>query len=192
MVKCPVGLADTMRNVVAAWETTTGFVTEVAQYRSWHARDVNAYIAVGVDGKVKSKNIFYDPWRGVGAKDAYWRFQKNPAMQICAEAVERLLVEGVPLEQTVRGCSDVRRFLAVKNVTGGAHKNGDYLGKVVRWIYCKDSIGTINYVSNSRIVADTEGAFPLMDLPEIFPDNIDYDWYIRRANDMMKDCGYSK
>jgi hypothetical protein len=192
VMRCPKNLRSRVDTVVAAWERSTGFVTEASTYRGLWARDVNAYIAVTTDGKVKAKNIFYDPWRGTGARDQYWRFQKNPTCQICAEAVERLIVDGIPLEETISRCNDIRKFLAIKSVTGGAHKNGDYLGHVVRWYYAVGETGYINYITNGRIVADTLGARPLMDLPAELPDDIDRDWYTRRAEAMLRDCGWTK
>lgn len=192
VMRCPKHLRPRVDAVVAAWERSTGFVTEAASYRGLWARDVNAYIAVTTDGKVKSKNIFYDPWRGKGAREQYWRFQKNPTCQICAEAVERFVVDGAEVAQTIYECNDVRKFLAIKSVTGGAHKNADYLGRIVRWYYAVGETGHINYISNGRIVADTLGARPLMDLPAKLPDDIDYAWYVRRAEAMLVDCGWVK
>jgi hypothetical protein len=190
LIKCPVALRRKMQVTIKAWEAATGFVTEATQYRSYHARDVNAYLAIAMDGKVKAKNIYYDPWRGVSAKDAYWRFQKNPTCQICVEAVELFLTKGIPLEETILECNDVTRFVAIKNVTGGAHYEGDYLGKVVRWVYVKGRTQTINYITSNRIVADTEGAWPLMDLPLELPEDIDYERYIKRAKEMLENMGW--
>lgn len=187
IVACPRRKRSVMLKTIASWEKATGFITEETEFSAIYSRDVNAYLAVGVDGKVKGKNVFYDPWRdGGGGKDRYWRFQKNPSCQICVEAVEKFLVSGIDVEKTIRGCSDITRFLAVKNVTGGAHKDGDYLGKVVRWYYASGESGVINYITNGRIVADTHGARPLMDLPAGMPDDVDYDWYISRALEMME------
>jgi hypothetical protein len=186
VVACPKRKRAAMLACIATWEKATGFVTEETEYRAIYSRDVNTYLAIGVDGKVKGKNIFYDPWRGTGGKDRYWRFQKNPSCQICVEAVEKFLVSNITIDYTIRSCRDVTRFLAVKNVTGGAHKNGDYLGKVVRWYYCLGETGTINYITNGRIVADTLGARPLMDLPAALPLDIDYEWYIKRAAEMIE------
>ena len=190
LIKCPAGLRETMQAVIKAWEVATGFVTEATQYKSYHARDVNAYLAVAMDGGLKAKNIYYDPWRAKNAKDKYWRFQKNPTCQICTEAVERFIVAGIPLEETILESNDVTRFVAIKNVTGGAHKDGEYLGKVVRWYYGKGAVGAINYITTNRIVADTEGAAPLMDLPDELPEDVDYDWYVRKAKEMLENMGW--
>lgn len=142
--------------------------------------------------KIKRKGIFADPWRGKTARDGYWRFQKNPSSQICIEAIEKLITENITIEQTIKQCTNITKFVVVKNVTGGAHKNGDYLGKVVRWYYAKNTIGTIDYINSGNKVPDTDGAKPAMDLPEQFPDDIDYGRYIEKSIEMLFEMGYLK
>jgi hypothetical protein len=78
----------------------------------------------------------------------------------------------------------------VKNVTGGAHKDRQYLGKVVRWYWAKDQLGTINYINNNHTVPDTEGAKPCMDLPDEFPNDIDYKVYVTRTIDMLTEMAF--
>ncbi len=193
LMKCPKHLEQTMLDVIKDWEQKTGFETEETRYKAVYARDVNAYLAIKDNGEVKGKNIFYDPWRSdENAKDRYWRFQKNPTCQICVEAVEKFIVDGTPLLVTIMPCRDITRFVAVKNVTGGAHWDGHYLGKVVRWYYAKDVSHTINYINSNRIVADSDGAKPLMDLPDEFPVDLDYGRYVQRCEDMLKEIAYVK
>jgi hypothetical protein len=174
------------------WEETTGFVTEETKYEALYSRDVNAYIAIKSADDVKGKNFLYDPWRPKNAKDAYWRFQKNPTMQICVEAVEKLITHNIPIEQTIMQCKDITRFLSVKNVTGGAHKDGHYLGKVIRWYYAKGTFGTINYITSNNRVPDTDGALPILDLPDNFPDNVNHQYYIDKSIEMLHEIGYLK
>jgi hypothetical protein len=39
-------------------------------------------------------------------------------------------------------------------------------------------------------VADTDGAKPCLEMPDSFPDDIDYSWYVKRAKEMLEDIGY--
>jgi hypothetical protein len=66
----------------------------------------------------------------------------------------------------------------------------EYLGKVVRWYYGTNSPGPIVYASNGNTVSLSYGAQPCMDLPDEFPVDIDYDWYIKKADNMLHDLGY--
>ena len=183
---------ETYERIVKWWEQTTGFETEETKYKCIYSRDVNAYLAVGEDGKVKGKNVLYDPWRGTSAKDAYWRFQKNPNMQICVEAVEMLITKNEPIEKTIKDCKDFTKFVIVRNVKGGAHKDREYLGKTIRWYYATNELGTINYIVSGNKVPDSEGAKPAMDLPEVFPSDINYQVYIDKAIELCYDIGFLK
>lgn len=193
IVLCPKDKLELLKSLTKQWEQITGFETEETLYEAIYSRDVNAYLAVkkGKDGlEFKGKNDYYDPWRGKTAKDGYWRFQKNPTHQICVEAIERLIAEGKSIEETITECKDITKFVCVKNVTGGAHKDYEYLGKVVRWIYAKDAVGTINYIKSNNKVPETDGAMPLMDLPDTFPENLNYAWYVAKSKEMLEDIGY--
>lgn len=182
---------ERFNQIFKLWEHQTGFVTEETEYEAVYSRDVNAYFAIKKDGKYKGKNIFYDPWGG-GKEDAIWRFHKNPNTQICTEALAKLITKNIPIEKTIKECRDITRFVSVKNVKGGAHKDGYYLGKVVRWYYAKGALGAINYVSSNNKVPDSDGAKPCMDLPDEFPTDIDYDWYIKKTIKMLTALDYYK
>jgi hypothetical protein len=71
-----------------------------------------------------------------------------------------------------------------------APQTPEYLGKVVRWYYGTNSPGPIVYASNGNTVSLSYGARPCMTLPDEFPNDIDYDWYIRKADDMLRDVGF--
>lgn len=190
---------EDVRNMIAAWEAHTGYKTEETRYKAVYSRDVNSYVAIKEDGGDPEAR-FLDERLGAKTKGAYCErgsalnsiLSKNPETLICSDAVVRFLVEGTPIEKTVKECRDFRRFVAVKNVRGGGEKNGKYLGKVVRWYYPKNEAGHIAYVTSGNKVGKTDGARPVMDLPTEFPDDINYDWYINEATAMLYDCGRLK
>ncbi len=185
-----------VRAIVAEWERITNFKTEETRYSAVYSRDVNTYIAVKEDGG-DNEARFLDERLGCKTKGAFSErgsalnsiLSKNPETLICIDAVLEFIKNGKPLEKTVKECRDIRRFVAVKNVKGGGEKNGTYLGKVVRWYYPKGEAGCISYVLSGNKVGKTDGARPLMDLPEEFPNDINYDWYIAEAKEMLYDCG---
>lgn len=190
VIKCKKDQNDKYNQIKKEWEKITGFETEETKYRAIYSRDINAYLAIKHNNEFKGKNIFYDPWRGKTAKDGYWRFQKNPNAQICCEALEQLILNTIEPEITIKACRDFNKFLTVKNVAGGAHKDGEYLGKVIRWYHAEKIHGTINYVTSNNKVPETEGALPCMELPDQMPTNIDHRWYINKTIDMAYDLGY--
>lgn len=180
VMKCPVNLAPMMEFVVWEWEHTTGFTTEATYYRALYSRDVNNYVAIKRDGSYKSKGAY-----------APEGLQKNPTNEICTEAVIKYLLDGTPVRETIDNCDDIRKFVTIRQVKGGAIKDKQYLGKAVRWYYATGETGTINCKLNNYTVARSEGARPLMEIPQDMPDDIDYDWYIAEAESILEVIGES-
>lgn len=163
------------------WEKTTGFETEETTYTALYSRDVNNYLAMKADGSYKAKGTYADE-----------NLSKTPTAQICTQAVIDWLQLGIPVEKTVHACQDVKKFVSVRKVTGGAVKGNTYLGKAVRWYYASGETGSINYKKNGNKVASTDGAKPLMVLPDTLPPDLDYNWYIKKSFDILNDLGVTK
>lgn len=170
--------------VIADWERLTGFETEETRYAALYSRDVNNYIAIKDDGSCKVKGAYSE--RGSAQNSP---LSKNPECLICSDAVQAFLTVGKAIDDTIRECRDVRRFVVVRNVRGGAHKDGYYLGKVVRWYYAIGVTGVIAYIQSGNKVPNSEGAKPLMELAD-FPADMNFDYYIERAYGILEDIGY--
>lgn len=191
--RCPRDRQDELREITAAWEKETGFDLEDTAYRGLYSQSVNSYIAVTEEGKAKQKGA---GWTGRHDGDMRTQLMKNPSMEILRVAVAALLTKDTPIEETIRGCKDVRDFVTVVNVRGGGTWRGQYLGKVVRY-YWSTSGEEILYktadprTGNFKKVSKTDGCRPLMDLPEEggLPDDLDYDRYIAEAREVLKDIG---
>lgn len=65
----------------------------------------------------------------------------------------------------------------------------EYLGKVVRWYYSTQAPGPIVYATNGNTVSLSYGGKPCMTLPDEFPDDIDYLWYIDKCQSILSDVG---
>lgn len=178
VMKCPVGKEELMKEKIRNWEETTGFTMERSDYSAIYSRDVNNYIAITTKGKVKTKGCF-----------APGTLKKNPSNEICNLAVIEYLKHGTPIQETVTECDDITKFLTLRKVNGGAVKGTKEIGKTVRWYYSKGERGTINYKTNGNQVPRSFGAKPLMDLPDVFPFDIDYLWYMRECEDLLTDIG---
>ena len=172
-----------MEDVAWNWELDTTYLLERAEYKALASRDVNNYVAVTTDGKVKRKGVFAAPG-----------LMKNPDQQIVYKAVAAYIAEGVPVDKTIRASKDIRDFLIVRRVQGGAEWGGRFLGKAVRFYRSNEvpHAQAITYKTNGNSVTRSQGCRPLMDLPEAFPDDVQYEHYIREANDMLDDIGYQR
>jgi len=181
VIKCPVNKQDVMDDIVFEWETCTGFNTEATHYRALYSRDVNNYLAFKLGGGFKAKGAY-----------ASAGLSKNPSNEICTDAVVAFLKDGTAIEDTVHACWDISRFVTIRSVKGGAiDQQGHYLGKAVRWYYSTAAQGPIRYRLNHYTVARSDGAQALMELPEQFPSDVDFDWYIAEAQTILKDIGAS-
>lgn len=185
IIKCPAPRLNEAQGVRKAWERDTGFLTEETQYRAVFSRDVNNYIAVKPDNTAKVKGAYAE----LGSS-GNTRLSKNPTGLICRDAVIAFLTTGKPIEATVRNCRDLTRFVVVRNVTGGAWKDGIYLGKSIRWYYAVGEQGEIVYAKNGNKVPRSDGGKPVMLLPDAFPEDIDYSWYELEALDILRDLAY--
>lgn len=188
VVKCPTESKPTMDAIVTQWQIDTNFELEFAEYSALYSRDINNYIAVKPDGSVKTKGAYSNPW--ASNKDKSLWLSKNPTSAICVQAVQELLVKRIPIMTTIMECKDITMFVTVRTVKGGAVKDGEYLGKAIRWYYAIDQTGEIVYAKSGNKVARSDGAKPLMDLPKELPTDIDYNWYIAEAEKILKEIGY--
>lgn len=195
VIKCPKHLEPTMDAIVKQWEKDTGFDTEETLYKALFSRDVNNYIAVkdpstwkeddSLDDRVKTKGVFAKPG-----------LSKNPQNEICVLAIKELLIHNKPIQETIRTCDDITKFLNVRTVKGGAVKLYDpnepglFLGKAIRWYYGREVPGEIVYAKSGNKVPKSDGAQPLMDLPRQFPNDVDYDWYEKEALKILRQIDY--
>ena len=156
------------------WELKTGFNLEETQYKGLYSRDVNNYFALTTYGEVKGKGVF--------TVDG---LKKSPAMTIVSEAVIAYCTEGVEFSKTLRACEDIRKFMNVRTVNGGAMWRDQYLGRVVRWVYAPDG-SRISYKKNGDKVPKSDGARVLQTLPEEIPSDIDYAQYAAECDALYK------
>lgn len=185
VIKCPRDMYSRMDSICNEWEKITNFTLEETKYRSVHSRDVNNYIAIKKDGSPKAKGAYAKP-----------TLEKNPANSICVEAITKYLVGKIPFEKTIVRCEDIRKFLTVRTVAGGAVKvnenSTDYLGKAIRWYYGKNETGYIIYAKSGNTVPRSEGGVPLMTLPSTLPSDINYEWYVNECHEILNSIGLTQ
>jgi len=193
----PAELKETVERVVSEFSELSNFTFEYTPYRTLAMKDVNNYIAVKTDRKVKAKGIY-----------APLDLKKNPTAPICAQAVCNWLAQGTPFMETIGG-APFTEFISARSVTGGAvqggkeiyHRvpinnsdeyasvvcgieGGEHLGKVVRWYYSSDElVEPIRYKANGHKVPKTDGARACMIIENkvAHPSDLAYNWYLKEA-----------
>lgn len=175
-----------LTSLVKLWEAHTGLETEETPYAAIYNRDVNNYIAVKPNGETKAKGVYAEK-----GSTGNTRLSKNPEGLIVSDAVIAFLSKQVPIERTIVDCTDFTRFVFVREVKGGGQHNGVYLGKVVRYYYGSRR-GAIHYINSGNKVANSDDATPCMDLPDEFPNDLDYRRYIADAMQVLVDIGHTK
>jgi hypothetical protein len=194
MIKCPRDKLDLMEEIVKWWENVTGFATEGKNYKGIYSRDINNYIAISEPDKkgeviLKHKGAYYNPWDDP-KENPEFRLKKNPVTTICIAAVDKYLMDGVPVEETIHACKDIRKFVRMQSVKGGAVKDGEFLGNQIRWYYSEAERGKeIVRATNGHLVGSSTGGKPAMQLPDELPADIDYDWYIAKSHKILKEIG---
>lgn len=186
----PTGYENVARAVMDWWQKTCNMTLEVHPYLALVSRDVNSYVSLQFDGSVKRKGAFGRS--GVISPDA--TAGKHPDLDICAEAVVAYLSKGVPLANTIRSCTDVRKFIRVRGAKGGARLASDTpdmnYGRAVRWYYATSSAGDwlIDATSGNK-VAGSDGAKLCMRMPPAMPTDVDFSYYESHAEKMLLDMG---
>lgn len=182
------------RSIIFDWECATGLNMEETFYKSLHSRNVNNYVAFKYEAHkpekidVKRKGKFAPSGRGIPAA---YGLKKTPDMEICYDAVVAFLKDGTPIETTIRECQDIRKFVTVRRVKGGAFKDDEvnYIGKVVRYYYGVSSPGPLQYLDSGNNVPMSYGAQPCMELPDELPGDIDYEYYEREGYAILDEIG---
>lgn len=99
------------------WERETRLTLEYSNYASMIIRDVNNYIAVTEDGKIKEKGIFETK------KD----WHKDNSFMIVPIAVREYLANGTPVHETLKNHTNILDFCGRYKATKGWHVEYVYL-----------------------------------------------------------------
>lgn len=219
MVRYKAVQRDKMLAIVKAHAKKTGFEYEETRYRKAGIANVNNYVAIGLDGKMKLKGLF---------AEAGVLQNKNPTAEVCAQAAAAYLVDGTRPEDYVFNETDIRQFVTIRGVSrpGGVqhtktrmvddwveiedrvwqckdkfvkrksrppaveeHYGGVPFGRVARWYMTTEKLPPIQRVDNGYLVAKTEGARLCMTLPDELPKDLDKGWYVKEAYQMLKNMG---
>lgn len=184
---------DIVNNIVRQWEKDCNFTTEDTFYHALYSANVNNYIAVKSDENcqiikgAKRKGSFADHWF---TDKSNFKLKTTPDFLICRNAVVDYLTKNIPIEETIKNCTDIRQFLSVRAVRGGGVFRGQKFGRIARFYISTESQDYLQYAKNGNKVPKSDNAELLLDLPSILPTDINYNYYVDYADRMLYDIGY--
>ena len=96
---------DQVQEILAEWQSRTGFELEEDSIAQIAQKDVNNYVEVQPSGKFKTKGGYLV--RGIAPAGA---FNVNNNATIVAKALVEYFVHGTPPEYTINACDDIFQF----------------------------------------------------------------------------------
>lgn len=102
---------DRMYEICKEWEDLTQLELEYAEYSKMVIRDVNNYMAVYTNGKIKYKGTFEIDKEMKGEL----QYHKNHSNRIVPLAVKRYFVDNIPVETTIKNHLTVGDYDTIKN-----------------------------------------------------------------------------
>lgn len=105
---------DTVYRLNDEWMASKALILEEDRIRFVAQKDVNNYVVVFENGKVKTKGAYVT--FGMATAGA---FKINNDYTIVKEAVIKYFTESIPVEETINGCDDIFKFQIIAKAGGG-------------------------------------------------------------------------
>ena len=181
------------------WEELTNLVLEHDYYKKIGIGDVNNYMALYNDGKVHSKGDYEL------LPEEERDFHKDNSQTIVKKAVHEYFINGTPVEQTIRNSNNIYDFLISKRIKSDAHfkskkiENGEIvysdLPKTVRFFVSTSGVGIVRINNETGEETRMISGYYLT-LANIchgdMPNNINYRYYVREANKLIRRITHSQ
>lgn len=181
---------DLIDDICYEWEKRTGLQLEFDEYRKVIQKDVNNYVIVDAKGKYKSKGAYV---KKLGDLDY--------DLPIVNKAVINYLVYGIPVDQTINDCDDLKMFQKIVKVSSkymyGMYGNKILTDKCFRVFASRDPndpgiFKRKNKTKNPEKFANTPDRCFIVneDINDKTVDRrLDKSWYINLTNERLKQFG---
>jgi hypothetical protein len=187
-VSVPRKNEEQILQVCKKWEQETKLTLEYADYAKMIIRDVNNYIAVREDGKIKEKGIF----------ETKKEWHKDNSYMIVPIAVREYFVNNTPVEETVRNHENILDFCGRYKATKGWHVEFIYLdgdkekrlnfGKIYRFLPVNRG-GTswkINKDGREHQLLEGYQTFPYNQKSEFDQKDLNYGFFVNEAQKLIQ------
>ena len=183
---------DKFKQVCKEWETLTKLGLEEDRFEAFYQFAINDYLAIK-EGYSISKNSDFLKKKGLFIDSISLGKGMKPI--IIPEAINKFLADNIPVEDTIRNCTNVLKFLTYQKVN--KKYEVEYNNKIVQRInryyvstngyslYKRKKLenGQYSYINMLK----NNGVIILNDLSNVnkLPDDIDYKYYISEANKII-------
>ena len=180
------------QSILKRWEEKTKLTLETEEYEAFYQYAINDYLAIG-KGYSETKNKKLIKQKGLFITKV--NLGKGMQPIIIPEALNRYFVDGIPIEQTIRECKDLNKFITYQKAD--KKFSVEYDNKLIARInrYYISTNGPYLYkciVENGKRTDYTNmlkasGVTIVNNLDEIkeFPTNINYRYYITECNKII-------
>lgn len=104
---------DAVHKICKDWENLTGLTLEEDRYEAMYQYAVNDYIAVQ-EGYSKTKDKKLIKEKGMFITEV--KLGKGMSAKIIPEAIQKYLVDKIPVQETVYNCTDINKFITYQKV----------------------------------------------------------------------------
>ena len=144
-------------DICKEWEQLTGLQLEEVRYSKMYIRDVNNYIAVGIDGSSKLKGAYWTPdplkYHQSIAESQPPAWHKNFSNVVSVRAAVANMIDGIDIETFIRTCCNPYDFCCAVKATGSSQ---------LMW-------GSQPVQKNTRYYISTDGEFLSKHMPPAGP-----------------------
>lgn len=188
----PKNKIDELNVILRDWEKQTKLTLEAEEYEAFYQFAINDYLAIGKGYKetkdknlIKQKGLFIDTVK----------LGKGMQPMIIPEALNRYFADGIPVEQTIRECKDINKFITYQKADKkfSVEYNDKLISRINRYymstngsyLYkCKiengKKTGYINMLKASGVTI-VNNFSELKD----FPTNINYSYYVAECKKII-------
>lgn len=180
------------QTILKQWEEKTKLTLETEEYEAFYQFAINDYLAIGKGyaetkdkGLIKQKGLFIDKVK----------LGKGMQPMIIPEALNRYFADGVPIEQTIRECKDLNKFITYQKADKkfSVEYNNKLISRINRYYVSTNGpyLYKCEVVDGKRVsytnMLKASGVTIVNNLDEIkeFPKNINYRYYITECNKIL-------
>ena len=172
------------------WEQRTALTLEFKEFTEVFQKDVNNYIMIDADRKFKSKGAYVKKLSPL-----------DYDLPIINRALVEFMIHGVPIEQTINDCDDLKEFQLVTKISGKythiLHGNRQIKENCIRVFASKDEtdagVQKLHARSGKPVKMPNSPLNCFIFNDEVngvkVPDKLDKSWYIALANKRLGDFG---